>query len=130
LSYLLDSATLAEVLRAVPSQSLVRRLSQIPPASRFISSVTVTKLLIAARENGTARLMQDVVRLVAAVQVAEFDLSAAQVFARQRSTGVAMASDDLMVAATALSRDFALVTKRIEDFEGIQGLRIEDWTVA
>ena len=41
-----------------------------------------------------------------------------------------MASDDLMVAATALSRDFALVTKRIEDFEGIQGLRIEDWTVA
>lgn len=130
MSYLLDSATLGEVLRAVPSQSLVRRLSQIPPASRFISSVTVTKLLIAARENGTARLMQDVVRLVAAVQVAEFDLSAAQVFARQRSTGVAMASDDLMVAATALSRDFALVTKRIEDFEGVQGLRIEDWTVA
>ena len=130
MSYLLDSATLAEVLRAVPSQSLVRRLSQIPPASRFISSVTVSKLLIAAREDGTARLMQDVVRLVAAVQVAEFDLSAAQVFARQRSTGVAMASDDLMVAATALSRDFALVTKRIEDFEGVQGLRIEDWTVA
>lgn len=128
MSYLLDSATLGEVLRAVPSQHLIRRLSQVPPASRFVSSITVSKLLLAAREDGSARLMQEVVRLVAAVQVAEFDLSAAQVFARQRSTGVVLASDDLMVAATAQSRDFALVTRRCEEFQVVEGLRVEDWT--
>ena len=128
MSYLLDSATLAEVLRAVPSQHLVRRFSQVPPAMRYVSSVSVSKLLIAARENGAARLMQEVVRLVAAVRVAEFDLSAAQVFARQRAVGVELAIDDVMVAATAMSRDFTLVTKRIEEFGVIEGLRVEDWT--
>ena len=95
---------------------------------RYVSSVSVSKLLIAARENGAARLMQEVVRLVAAVRVAEFDLSAAQVFARQRAVGVELAIDDVMVAATAMSRDFTLVTKRIEEFGVIEGLRVEDWT--
>ena len=48
-AYLLDTSTLAEVLRAAPSRSLVRRLSMVPSRDRWTSVITVSQLLVAAR---------------------------------------------------------------------------------
>jgi tRNA(fMet)-specific endonuclease VapC len=73
--------------------------------------------------------MQDMVRLVAAIRVAPYDLSAAQAFAKFRA-GLAADSetDDVMIAAIASSRDYTLVTRRRDDFTRF-GLRLEDWTL-
>jgi tRNA(fMet)-specific endonuclease VapC len=118
-----------EILRAVPPQQLVRRLSHIPPRQRWTSVITVSQLLLAARREGEPRLMQDMVRLVAAIRVAPYDLSAAQAFAKLRASGAEeLETDDVMIAAIATSRDFTLVTRRREDFARF-GLRLEDWTV-
>jgi tRNA(fMet)-specific endonuclease VapC len=127
-SYLLDTSTLLEVLRASPPPSLVRRLSQVPGRERWTSVITVSQLLLAARREQDPRLMQDVVRLVAAIRVAPYDLSAAQSFAKFRA-GVAgeCETDDVMIAAIASSRDYTLVTRRRADFERFS-LRLEDWT--
>jgi tRNA(fMet)-specific endonuclease VapC len=129
-SYLLDTSTLLEVLRASPPAALVRRLSQVPPRERLTSVITVSQLLLAARRENDARLMQDVVGLVAAIRVAPYDLSAAQAFAKFRA-GIAAEgeTDDVMIAAIASSKNYTLVTRRRGDFEAFP-LRIEDWTVA
>src|SRR5829696_7350890 len=103
--YLLDAATLAEVLRSVPSRALVRRLTTVPTRDRWTSVIVVSQLLIAARRTNQARLMQDVVRLVAAVKVAPFDV----------------------LAAKAFTKDFTLVTRRTEEFAKYPHLRVEDW---
>jgi tRNA(fMet)-specific endonuclease VapC len=88
MAYLLDAGTLAEVLRRVPSPSMVRRLTSVPPRDRWTSVISVSQLLLAARRAGSRpRLMQDVVRLVAAVKVAPFDMPAAQMFAKLRAGG-------------------------------------------
>jgi tRNA(fMet)-specific endonuclease VapC len=128
MAYLLDAATLAEVLRAVPSRTLVRRLTTVPPAERWTSVISVSQLLVAARKSKKTRLMQDVVRLVAAVKVAPFDTAAAQSFAKLRAT-VALdgAPDDAMIAAIALTQDFTLVTRRPGDFARFPQLRVESW---
>ena len=128
MSFLLDTATLAEVLRAKPNQALVRRLSQVPPRQRYTSAIAVSQLLLAARQDKSARLMQDVVRLVSAIRVAEYDLSAAQAFAKFRAQGASQQTDDVMVAAIAVSRNFTLVTHRGRTFRRFEGLRLEDWT--
>ena len=126
--YLLDAATLAEVLRSVPSRALVRRLTTVPTRDRWTSVISVSQLLIAARRTNQARLMQDVVRLVAAVRVAPFDVLSAQAFAKFRATVASQgAPDDAMLAATALSNDFTLVTRRPQDFGKFPNLRVEDW---
>lgn len=129
MSYLLDTSTILEVLRAVPAPPLVRRLAQVPPRERWTSVITVSQLLLAARRDGEPRLMQEMVRLVAAIRVAPYDLSAAQAFAKLRA-GVAHDSetDDVMIAAIAICRDYTLVTRRSEVFERF-GVRLEDWTV-
>ncbi len=52
MAYLLDTGTLAEALRSVPSRTLVRRLTGVPSRDRWTSVLTVSQLLVAARRNG------------------------------------------------------------------------------
>jgi tRNA(fMet)-specific endonuclease VapC len=128
-AYLFDTGTLIEVLRATPSRTLVRRLTAVPTRDRWTSVVTVSQVLVAARLARKPRVMQDVVRLVAAVKVAPFDLLAAQAYAKLRASSKPAGSpDDLMIAAIALANDFTLVSRRPADFSKIPHLRVEDWT--
>jgi tRNA(fMet)-specific endonuclease VapC len=128
MAYLLDAGTLAEVLRAVPSRTLIRRLTTVPSRDRWTSSISVSQLLLAARRSRQPKLMQDVIRLVAAVKVASFDMLAAQNFAKFRATlAVGTDTDDVMIAAIAVTNDFTLVTRRPTEFARYTGLRVEDW---
>jgi tRNA(fMet)-specific endonuclease VapC len=131
-AYLLDTGTLAEVLRSAPSRNLVRRLTSIPPRDRWTSVISVSQLLLAARRSKQTRLMQDVLRLVAAIKVAPFDLAAAQSFAKLRAVGATDgapdgAPDDAMIAAIAVANDYTLVTRRPADFARFPQLRAESW---
>jgi len=128
-SYLLDTSTLAEVLRAAPKPGFVRRLSQVSPRDRWTSVITVSQLLVAARLERKPKLMQQVVRLVSSIRVAAYDLSAAQAFSKYRATvATSQSTDDVMIAAIASSRDFTLVTRRRQAYAAFSGLRLEDWT--
>jgi len=128
-AYLLDTGTLVEALRSVPSRSFVRRLTTVSTRDRWTSVITVSQLLIAARAAQSPKLMQDIIRLLAAVKVAPFDLIAAQTFAKLRATVAPEAdTDDVMIAAIALANDLTLVTRRGSVFSRYPHLRIEDWT--
>ncbi len=128
MTYLLDTLTLAELLRAAPSPFLVRRLAAVPQATRFASVITATRLLAAARHGHAPRTMQQVVRLIAAVRVLPFDLAAGQWCAKygeQLPGGVT--SDEAMIAATAATRRHVLVTRTPVLFAGLAELRCENW---
>lgn len=128
MAYLLDTSTLVEVLRSVPSRNLVRRLTSVPSRDRWTSVITVSQVLIAARRTRNPKVMQDVIRLVAAVKVASFDTLAAQSFAKFRATmAPSLDTDDVMIAAIAVTNDFTLVTRRTTEFSRFQHLRVEDW---
>lgn len=130
MGYLLDTATLAEVLRSVPSRLLVRRLASVPTRDRWTSVISVSQILIAARKTKQPRLMQDVIRLVSSVKIAAFDMPAAQSFAKLRATVAGDTdTDDVMIAAIASANDFTLVTRRPSSFQGFPHLRVEDWTL-
>jgi tRNA(fMet)-specific endonuclease VapC len=127
-AYLLDTGTLIEILRSVPSRNLVRRLTSVPSRDRWTTVITVSQLLMAARKTKHPKVMQDVIRLVAAVKVAPFDMLAAQSFAKFRATVAPEGDpDDVMIAAIAVTNDFTLVTRRPKDFAHFPHLRIEDW---
>jgi tRNA(fMet)-specific endonuclease VapC len=128
-SYLLDTSVLLELLRSSPPAPLVRRLSQVPSRERWTSVITVSQLLLAARREQNPKLMQDMVRLVAAIRVAPYDLGAAERFAKFRaSVAPEGETDDVMIASIASSRSFTLVTRRGHVYANFPQLRIEDWT--
>lgn len=128
MGYLLDTPTLAEVLRSAPSRAFVRRLAGTASRDRWTSVITVGQLLVAARRAQQPRLMQNVVNLVAGVRVAPFDVAAAQAFAKLRAAaGIELKGEDVMIAAIALTNSFTLVTTRDEEFGALPNLRVENW---
>lgn len=130
MAYLLDAGTLLEVLRAVPSRTMVRRLSNTSTRDRWTTSICVSQMLLAARRTGQPKLMQDVVRVVSAVKVVPFDVLSAQAFAKFRATvAVQSDTDEVIIAAIAVTNDFTLVTRQTQAFSKYPGLRVEDWTL-
>lgn len=62
-------------------------------------------------------------------EVASFDLEAEQTFDALRKQRVRIGTMDLRIAATALVRDYTVLTRNLVDFEQVPGLKVEDWTV-
>lgn len=72
-----------------------------------------------------ARVLQDFV----AAPVVPFDAVAATTFDNLIAQRVRVATMDLRIAATALSRKLVLVTRNTRDFSKVPSLQIEDWIV-
>lgn len=75
------------------------------------------------------RMFERILSDFAAAQVVPFDQAAADVFDALRLKKVRVATMDLRIAATALSRGFVLLSRNIVDFRRVPGLKIEDWTL-
>ena len=50
--------------------------------------------------------------------------------ARLKTKGKILDDFDLLIGATAISNDLILVTKNVSDFDRLEGIEIEDWTVS
>ena len=62
-------------------------------------------------------------------RVASYELEIQQEFHSLRQQRVRIGTMDLRIAATALVRDYTVLTRNLVDFEQVPGLKVEDWTV-
>jgi tRNA(fMet)-specific endonuclease VapC len=62
------------------------------------------------------------------ITVVPFDESAQAIFNRLRAQRPRVGTQDLRIAAIALSQEATLVTRNRQDFAGIPSLPIEDWS--
>ncbi len=98
-----------------------------------ISAVSASELLHGVVRSRSAaqrhRRQQFVEALLGLLPVLPFDLLAARaharIWARLAQAGSMIGERDLMIAATALSRDLLLITRDRRSFPRIPGLRIE-----
>ena len=54
---------------------------------------------------------------------------AADIYAALKKVGKLIGDADILIAASCIAHDYTLVTNNIRDFERIEGLAIEDWSV-
>ena len=103
-----------------------------PHETWCVSTVTVSELLQGvfrtnSRTHRAARLayVEDKIRQF---EVVDFDLTAArahaELWAELIRDGRMVGERDLMIAATALSRDFAVATRDLRSFPRIPGLKV------
>jgi predicted nucleic acid-binding protein len=98
-----------------------------------ISVITVAELLHGVeRADSQARKLSRqafVERAIDFFPVVPFDTPVARIYARLWASlaaqGILVGTHDLIIAATALSLDFTIITANMRDFGKIEGLRVE-----
>jgi len=127
--YLLDTNACIAVLNA-SSPELVARLRAETPV--LLCSVVKAELLYGARKSrAVARNLTALERFFAPLRSLDFDDGAAEEYGRLRAdleqAGTPIGANDLMIAAIARAHDLTVVTRNVDEFARVVGLRVEDW---
>ena len=137
----LDTNALSYIQRG--QEPWVSRLQSFPPDKRAITIITMDEQLrgrlaqiakanqksdMVAMTHAYAKL-EEAVTFFHTVRVLPFNQVAANHYLRLRRTYRRVGTNDLRIAAIALSVNGVVVTANVADFRPIQGLEIEDWSV-
>ena len=134
--YLLDTNVVSEPLRPKPSPAVIRRLSEIDDEAAIGAPVWhelrfgCARLPPSRRREGFERYIDTVI--LANFSILEYDREAADWHALERARLSALGRTppftEGQIAAIAHVNGLILVTGNGRDFEGFQGLRLEDWS--
>lgn len=133
LDAMLDTSVCIRLMRR-EATALLERFNAAAP-SLCISTIVLTELLRGVpRSVEPARSREKVVKLVARLEVLDFDSAAAahaaEIAATLASRGQTIGPFDTLIAGHARSRALVVVTGNIREFARVDGLRCEDWEAA
>ncbi len=102
-----------------------------------ISVITASELLhgVHRADSEKRRLKREafVEKVIEIFPIYPFDLSAARIYARIWANlvqkGIVIGAHDLMIASTCISLGFSVLTSNIRDYEKIEGLTVERFTL-
>lgn len=129
--FLLDTDTCIRFLRDDPD--VKKRLTRHDPGSIHISILTVYELRVGIEKSTfrKADKIHDLAALIGLLNVAPFSddeaSEAARIRADLESKGTPIGSIDYLIAGTARSHDWTLVTGNAREFKRVKNLRIEKW---
>lgn len=130
--YMLDTNICSYILRNKP-ETIKEKLKAVEVAQHTIglSSIVVSELLYGAHKKGSERLLHLVYAFIENFTVMEFGTEVASAYAQVRvdleSRGNIIGSNDLYIAAHAISCDAILVSNNTKEFEKVKGLKLENW---
>jgi tRNA(fMet)-specific endonuclease VapC len=128
--YMLDTNLCIRVLRDRPA-GLRDRFNREADAL-CISTIVLTELLVSAEKSQRpAENRREVNRFAARLGVLPFDQAAAAHAAEIRATlersGQSIGGYDTLIAGHSRSRGLIIVTRNLQEFTRVEGLRAEDW---
>jgi tRNA(fMet)-specific endonuclease VapC len=122
--YVTLAACVARQSPADMAYSIVSFHEQVLGAQSYINQARTTLGII----KGYVLLAENL-RAFSTAPVLPFDAAAGAIFDNLRAQRVRIATMDLRIAATALSRGLILLTRNVRDFGKVTGLVTEDWTL-
>lgn len=133
--FLLDTSAFSDLMREHPRADA--RLSNVTPTDRVaICSVTRGEICYGIERLPQGRRRQELeakaAKLFAAILCEPIPDAAGDYYARvkldRQRKGLALDENDLWIAATALALGAVLVS-RDSDFQRVENLKVEDWTI-
>ena len=130
MKYLLDTNTCVYALKRMPS--VLERMRRLTPDDLAVSSVTLAELWFGARKSSRPeKTRASVDAFLRPLAVLDFDAGAAEAYAALRldleRAGTPIGERDLLIAATASSRNLTVVTHNTREFSRMPGIGLEDW---
>ena len=141
MTVLLDTNVVSELIRKAPDPAVETWATGRPLEDMFFSAVSEAELRYGAAILPAGRrresLISDIERMLRDAfedRILPFDSDAARAYAdiaaARRSTGRPVAPADCQIAAIARSRDMAVATRNVRDFEDIDVEVFDPWTAA
>lgn len=132
LTHLLDTNIVIYTMKNKPP--IVREAFNEHYGRLAISSVTLMELVFGAEKSANvARNLREIEGLAARLEVLPYDSEAAahtgQLRAELQRMGRPIGPYDQMIAGHARSRGLILVSNNLDEFERVEGLRLENWVV-
>lgn len=124
-----DTDVCVEILRG--NDEIVRRRRK-SIENVGVAFMTAAELYFGAFKSQRPEHNKELVgRFLLTVEILHSDIEVLERFGRIKSNlqrrGELLADADVLIAATALSKDAVLATGNIRHYERIEGLRVEDW---
>lgn len=131
--FIFDTDIYTNVLRKIPSKTLLNRLKKVPRRDQFTTTVTIGEvyygLMKTSNRPRLLKLFENV--LLPRATILPFDFSAAKKYGEIRSAlekqGTPLAHADLQIAAIALAMDMTLITGNLKHFQRVPRLTVENW---
>jgi predicted nucleic acid-binding protein len=135
--YLFDTDVLSRLAKRHPPEELKARLAATPIASQFTSAVNVAEIYHGIFRLGSEVGPKDILlaffegQVFPRLTILPFDADDARAYGRMKAElerrGRPRFEPDLQIAAIALRRRLTVVTGNVRHFDGIPGLRVENW---
>jgi tRNA(fMet)-specific endonuclease VapC len=131
--FIFDTDIYTNVIRKVPSETLINRLKKVPRRDQFTTTITIGEvyygIMKVSDKTKLLKLFEDV--LLPRATILSFDFSAAKKYGEIRSLlekqGTPLAHADLQIASIALSMNMTLITGNLKHFQRVPGLAVENW---
>ena len=131
--FIFDTDIYTNVIRKVPSETLINRLKKVPRRDQFTTTITIGEvyygIMKVSDKTKLLKLFEDV--LLPRATILSFDFSAAKKYGEIRSLlekqGTPLAHADLQIASIALSMNMTLITGNLKHFQRIPELAVENW---
>lgn len=135
MKYMLDTNIIIYLLKNKPPTVAARVNALNDKDALCMSYVTYAELLKgAARSVRKTQVLKQIKQLTLSIPV-EYAMNAkicqhyAQQFIQLKAAGTPIGANDLWIACHALASDATLVTNNMREFERVQGLTIENWSL-
>ena len=128
--YLLDTNIVCDLVRN-PHGRITQRIRKVGEAQVCTSIIVAAELRYGSAKKASARLAAQLEEILSALEVLPFDTPADNTYgwlrARLEKSGRPIGTNDLLIAAQALSLGGVLVTDNEREFARVDGLSCENW---
>ena len=128
--YLLDTNIVSDMVRN-PQGHIAGHIRKVGESRVATSIIVASELRYGAEKKGSARLTLQLESVLGALQALPFETPADEFYGRIRveleALGKPIGSNDLLIAAHALSLGHTLVTDNNREFSRVRGLKVENW---
>jgi tRNA(fMet)-specific endonuclease VapC len=128
--YLLDTNIVSDLVRN-PQGPIAAHLRKVGESRVATSILVASELRYGAEKKASTRLTLQLEAVLGALQVLPFESPADEFYGRIRveleALGKPIGSNDLLIAAHALSFGHILVTDNTREFSRVRGLKVENW---
>ena len=130
--YYLDTNTIIDMLGG-NSSGIKERLRSITSKNIKIPSIVRAELIVGVYKSNDPKKKREIIaKILAPYEIMPFDADASEEYGRIRAeleiAGNIIDPNDLMIAATVLSKGGTLVTNNTKEFSRVKNLLIEDWS--